>query len=144
MTTWIVVADGSRGRIFVQDKATGPLVESEDLIHSRARLRESELRSDRAGRERGVFGQGSSMFDARTEAHAHEAENFAKEIAEHLEAGRTSGKFQHLVLMAPPAFLGDLRGKLSDEVRKLVVGEVGKDLVTHSAEEVRKHLPHAM
>lgn len=144
MTTWIVVADSSRGKIFVQDKPNGPLVESEDLIHTGARLRESQLRSDRAGREGGAFGQGQSLFDARTEAHAHEAEAFAREIAEHLEAGRTGGKFQHLVLMAPPAFLGDLRGKLSDGVRRLVVGEVGKDLVTHTAEDVRMHLPHAM
>lgn len=144
MTTWVVVADSSRGKIFVQDKTGGPLIESEDLIHPSARLRESQLRSDRAGREGGAFGQAQSLFDARTEAHEHEAEAFAKEIATHLEAGRTSGRFQHLVLMAPPAFLGDLRGKLGDALRKLVVGEVGKDLVTHTAEDVRKHLPHVM
>lgn len=144
MTTWVVVADSSRGRIFVQEGPGEPLVEAEDMVHPGARLRGAELASDRSGRHSGAFGQGSHMFDVRTDAKEHEAENFAREIAEHLETGRTGGRFQKLVLMAPPAFLGELRGQLSDEVRKLVVGEVGKDLVTHSAEEVRKHLPYAM
>ncbi len=34
MTTWVVVADSSRGRIYVQDKPGGALTESEDLIHA--------------------------------------------------------------------------------------------------------------
>lgn len=144
MTMWVVVADSSRGKIFVQERPGEPLVEAEDMVHPGARLRGVELASDRSGRHSGAFGQGSHMFDVRTEAKEHEAESFAREIAEHLETGRTGGRFQKLVLMAPPAFLGDLRGRLSDEVRKLVVGEVGKDLVTHTAEEVRKHLPYAM
>ena len=140
MTTWVVVADSSRGKIFVQDKQSSELVEQVDLVHPSARLRGGDLSSDRSGRHSGAFGQGSHLFDARTEAKEHEAESFAKEIAERLETGRTSGQFQKLVLMAPPKFLGELREQLGDEVRKLVVAEIAKDLVTHSAEEVRDKL----
>jgi protein required for attachment to host cells len=144
MTTWVVVADSSRGKIFVQDKQSNELQESVDLIHPGARLQGEELTSDRSGRHFGAYGQGSHVFDARTEAKEHETETFAKEIAERLDSGRTSGQFQKLVLMAPPAFLGVLRTQLGDEVRKLVVEEIAKDLVTHSADEVRKHLRQAV
>lgn len=137
MTTWVVVADSSRAKIYVQDKPTGELQDAIDLVHPSARLHGVDLSSDRAGKHVGGFGQGSHMFDARTEAKEHEAENFAREIAERIESGRASDQFQKLVLMAPPEFLGVLREQLSDAVRKLVVEEIAKDLVTHSAEEVR-------
>ena len=61
-----------------------------------------------------------------------------------IETGRTSGQFQKLVLMAPPAFLGMLREQLGGEVRKLVVEEIAKDLVTHSIGEVRDKLRHVL
>jgi protein required for attachment to host cells len=139
-----VVADSSRGKIYVQDKHGSELQEKVDMVHPGARLRGTELASDRSGRHSGAFGQGSHMFDVRTEAKDHEAESFAKEIAERLETGRTSGQFQKLVLMAPPAFLGMLREQLGGEVRKLVVEEIAKDLVTHSIDEVRDKLRHVL
>ena len=144
MTTWVVVADSSRGKIYVQDKHGSELQEMVDMVHPGARLHGTELTSDRSGRHSGAFGQGSHMFDVRTEAKDHEAESFAKEIAERLETGRTSGQFQKLVLMAPPAFLGILREQLGGEVRKLVVEEIAKDLVTHSIDEVRDKLRHVL
>lgn len=144
MTTWIVVVDSSRGKIYVQDKHSSELQEKVDLVHPSARLHGVELSSDRAGKHTGAFGQGQHVFDARTNVKDHEVEIFAREIAEHLETGRTSGQFQKLVLMAPPAFLGVLREQLSDGVRELVVDEIAKDLVTHSSEEVRNKLQHVL
>ncbi|MBI5040130.1 MAG: host attachment protein [Gammaproteobacteria bacterium] len=140
MTTWVIVADSSRGKIYVQKKHNGELQEAVDLVHPGARLRGVDLSSDRAGGHVGAFGQGSHVFDARTAAKEHEAESFAKEIAERLESGRNSGQFQRLVLIAPPEFLGLLREQLGDNLRRLVVEEIAKDLVTHSADEVRDKL----
>lgn len=144
MTTWIVVVDSGRGKIYVQDKHNSELQEEVDLVHPSARLRGVELSSDRPGKHVGAFGQGQHVFDARTNVKDHEVEIFAKEIAERLETGRTSGQYQKLVLMAPPEFLGVLRGQLSDGVRELVVDEIAKDLVTHSSKEVRDKLQHIL
>ena len=143
MTTWVVVADSSRGKIYVQDKPGGELQEAVDLVHPSARLQGKDLKSDRAGAHVGAFGQGAHVFAARTEAREHEAESFAKEIAERLEGARNGGEFQKLVLMAPPEFLGLLREQLGDELRKLVVEEIAKDLVTRSADEVLEKMQHA-
>lgn len=140
MKTWVVVADSSRGRIYVQDKPDNALIEVEDLIHTGSRLHAGDLVSDRQGRDGGAVGQSRHVIDARTGVKEHEVETFAKEIAERLDSARVAGKYQRLVLMAPPAFLGTLRANLSDMVRDLVVGEMDKSLVTHTAEEVQRYL----
>lgn len=140
MTTWVIVADSSRGKVYTQAQANSALEETIDLVHPSSRLRGTDLSSDRAGGHTGGFGQGAHSFDPRTEAKEHEAETFAKEIADRLESGRTSGQFQKLVLMAPPEFLGVLREELNDELRKLVTGALAKDLVMRSVEEVQEHL----
>ena len=140
MKTWIVVADSSRGRIYVQDTPNGDLQEAEDLIHPSSRLHGGDLVSDRPGSDRGAVGQGRHVIDARTEAKEHEAETFAKEIAEHLKTARVEGRYQHLVLMAPPAFLGMLRENLDNKVLDLVVRQVDKNLVMHTAKDIRHHL----
>ena len=144
MTTWVVVADSSRGRIFVQDQRKSALQEKEDFIHPNSRMHGRDLTSDRPGSDSGAIGQGRHVIDAQTEVKQHEAESFAHEIVDHLETGRKSGSFNKLVLMAPPAFLGTLRECLSDELRKMVVGELDKDLSQHSIEEVQEHLQQAM
>lgn len=140
MTTWVVVADSSRGKIYAQDKPDGALREMFDLVHPGARLHDTDLTSDRAGRHTGAFGQGSHVFDSRTEAKEHEAETFAREIAARLEAGRTGDRFRKLVLIAPPEFLGVLRDQLGDSLRRLVVTELAKDLAKYSADEVHARL----
>lgn len=61
--------------------------------------------SDRQGRDGGAVGQGRHVIDARTEVKKHEAETFAKEIAERFDSTRVTGnKFQRLALMVSPAF----------------------------------------
>lgn len=140
MTTWIAVADSSRGRIFGQDGQAGPLIELYDLIHPGARLHDSELVTERPGSDHGALGQGRHIIDARTDTKDHEAEVFAREIAERLDKGRTSNQFQALVLIAPPEFLGLLRTRMGDELKKRVIGEIAKDLVVHSPDEVQENL----
>lgn len=143
MTTWVVVADSSRGKIYAQDEAGGALREMFDLVHTGARLHGAELTSDRAGGHAGTSGAGTHALDARTAAREHEAETFAKEIAVRLESGRTGGLFRHLVLVAPPTFLGALREQLDDPLRRLVTAEFAKDLVMYPADEVRARLQQA-
>ena len=48
-TTWILVAERSRARIFTLQNRVAPLQELESLVHPQSRLKESELVSDHAG-----------------------------------------------------------------------------------------------
>lgn len=57
------------------------------------------------------------------------AGGFGAELAVYLEEARAEGRYDELVLVAAPAFLGVLRGQLSGVARSALVGEIGKDLV---------------
>lgn len=60
---------------------------------------------------------------------SRQAGGFGAELARHLEEARAEGRYDELVLVAAPAFLGVLRDQLSGVARSALVGEIGKDLV---------------
>lgn len=128
-TTWIVAADRSRARIFRShwpDMGDAALVE--DHTHPEGRMQAKEVDAGAFGRGRGPDGR-SSPYDREVD-HRHEtAAQMAIEIAERMEAGRARNAFGHVVVVAPPLLLGELRRRFSPELTKLVDAEVDKELV---------------
>ena len=133
-TTWIVAADSSRARVLQVADPDGKLVEVEDLLNPEGRLNDRELTSDAHPRFRGTDGPGSDRQEMA--AVEHHVELFAKRIGNYLEKARTDHRFESLVVVAPPKFLGALRKELGREVEKLVAREVPKDLSGLSAREL--------
>lgn len=139
---WIVVADASRARLFRAETPRGPLVELADAVHSAARLEDQELLSDRAGRAFDSQGKHRHGMESPTAPHDQEAERFAHELAERLHVHHNAHDFDGLVLVAPPRFLGLLRGALDEQVAKQVLVSFDRDLTRiHTAAEVQSHLP---
>jgi protein required for attachment to host cells len=141
MSTWILVADNGRARVFAADKATGPLQEVRDLLYPEARLHEGDLVTDKAGRDRNPGAGGAHGFGV-DDARKHDgADRFAQEVCNLLESARNSGSFAKLYVVAAPQFLGLLRKHQSYSLRQLVAGEIDKNLTTHDSAAIRKHLP---
>mgnify|MGYP000093132785 FL=1 len=137
---WVVVADSSRARIFSAEKPASPLVEIQTLAHPQARLHEGDLVSDKAGRDRNP-GATSHDMGNESDTKREEAIRFANQVCSTLEAGRTSGQFEKLYVIAAPSFLGILRKHQSNALGKLVTAEVSKNLAGHHPSEIRKNLP---
>jgi len=139
-TTWILVSDASRARVFSFDKEDGPWSLVEELEHPLGRARTSDLVSDRTGRQRQI---GPSL-EAQTDPAEQEAHRFAERLGHLLQKGSDDHRFARLVLIAPPRFLGYLRGVMR-EVGRHVVVSVDKDYTHHDAKELRRlvapHLP---
>jgi len=106
-------------------------------------MHEGDLVSDRAGNDGGSIGQGRHVIDDKISAREHEKIEFARQLAERLDAGCNAGSFERLVLIAPPAFLGLLRDKLSKKVMDRVYKQIDKNLVQKPAEIVREHISMA-
>ena len=140
--TWIVVAESSRAKIFELNKKNTPLKELQDFIHTSSKLHEQEVTTDLSGGSRISYGHGSHKMNAQTSVKEHESKVFAKTISQYIEKARNKGKFQKLILMSPPAFLGQLRKQLSSETFKRIVSEIDKNLVKHKACEIQAHLPY--
>lgn len=139
--TWVVVAESSRAKIFELDKRNLPLKELEGFAHTPSRVHEQQLTSDLPGRSNDSHGHGSHKMGTHTSAKQHESQEFAKTIGNHLDSARCQGKFDKLIIMSSPAFLGQLRKQLSSETRKYVHSEIDKNLVRHNTSEIQEHLP---
>ena len=137
--TWVLVADSSCAKIFKSAGKSGELQEVADLVHSESKMHEQQISSDLPGSNSGGGGSRHS-FEGQTGIKENEAVNFAREIDAQLETGRNNGQFDKLVVAAGPAFLGVLRKNMSSNISKLIAGEINKDLVKFSNEEIKNHL----
>jgi protein required for attachment to host cells len=129
MSIWVLVADNSRARIFTTDKPAGALTEVRDLTHPEARLHGVDLITDKPGQD-------------KTDIHKQDgAERFASSVCAELESARAGGAFSKLYVVAAPGFLGMLRKHQSNSLKRLVVGEVDKNLATQDPVTIRGQLP---
>jgi len=149
MSTRIVVADESEARFYDLERLDAPLQEVGRLTDPTARLHDRDLKSDRPGR---VFDHAAGATQRRGSVshHAtggertprkHAAAVFADRIADGLKSDRDQHRFEHLVLIAAPAFLGLLRAALPKAVGATIVAEIPKDLIHQPESAVRAHLP---
>jgi protein required for attachment to host cells len=138
--TWILVADNTHARFFTTSTPSSGLVEIEDIAHTEGRLHDREITSDLPGKIKSSDG-GGHAFEQPTDPKKHEADNFARLVTQHLETAHNANKFEQLLIIAEPSFLGLLRNHLPEQIKKLVCFELDKNITTLTAAEIRKHLP---
>lgn len=133
----IVVCDGERSR-FIKNAGTAlhPAFEQFDTMeHENPRA--GEQATDKPGRfNDGPRVQRSSV--AETDRHKLEKVRFAHLLAEVLQRAAYEDAFKDLVLVAPPAVLGELRSQLHPDVQKCVLAEVDKLLTNHPLAAIQR------
>jgi protein required for attachment to host cells len=128
MDTWILITDASRARVFSADPAGTTWTLQREHQHPASRAKEAELDPSQRGRQQQrAGGPYRPAMEPSTPPKEVERETFARELAEGLERDFDAHRYAHLVLVAPPHFLGLLRKSLSDKVAKQVVATVDKD-----------------
>lgn len=143
--TYILVADGARARLYSNHgvgkglQAVSGATHKADLHHH-----DREILTDKPGRAFNSVGSGRSAMEPQTDWHRFEKHKFAREMAKVLDAAAASKAFDRLILIAPPATLGDLRTELGDAARKLVSAELAKDLTRHAEQELPQHLSEVL
>jgi protein required for attachment to host cells len=147
-TTWIVAADESRARILQVTGRKQSLTEVYDLVNPAGRAQDREMVTDAEPRFSGHGGVGKPgaaptsgpPSDAeRQGAVEHSVRVFARDVGRYLDKARLAQRFDRLVLVAPPKFLGALRKELHKEVEKLVADELPKDLSWLNAREIERY-----
>ena len=133
---WILVTDSALARIFDADPKTRQVNEIAALIHTEGRDHERDLSSDRGGRSFDSVGGGRHTMSKHVSPHEHEADLFARRIAERLGNGYEAGDFKHLYLSAPPAFLGLLRKRLDSKVYNILDQTISKNLVHETPDTI--------
>lgn len=144
LNMWVVVAEQSSARIFSVDRPDGDLHEVDRLEHPLAERKNREIVTDRPGRTFDSAGQHRHAMDPQHTPAESEAIRFAKRVADHLEQARVAHRFDALLLVAGPEFLGRLRQELTPSLGDLVRAEITKNLGQFNAAEIREHLPERL
>lgn len=138
---WVLVADSSDARIYAARNLRSPLDLVATLSHQASRLHARDLGSDAPGRVHDRFGPARHSLDEGQQLKTTEKQRFAREIADRLAEAHRQKKFDRLVVMAGPAFLGMLRHLLSKPLAAAVIAEVPKDLVAQDVAAIQAHIP---
>jgi protein required for attachment to host cells len=142
--TWIVIADGAH--VAAMETVTGnpQLHRVDEMFFSTELPRTHQLVSDREGRSFESQGNTRHAKEGRTDPHRELKRQFAGKIAAALRAKLREARFDHLILIAPPVTLGDLRAALPKAVRDRVRAELPQDLVKLPPSKLRRHLQAAL
>ena len=144
MSICVIVADSSKARILTAQSRSGTLEINRELIHDDSRLKEQELVADGAGITNDSGGYGKHSMGYEKNAHQRQAKIFAHELCSEVDKIRRKDDIGRIHLVAAPKFLGLLRNSLNKQCAALLVGEINKDLVNHSIEDIRAHLPRQL
>lgn len=136
---WVVVADGEKA-LFLYNEGDGlypNLKVFREFEHENPPSREQG--ADRAGRYADASKLHRSAVE-NTDWHSIEKERFAREIADRLYRFAHAGRFEELILVAPPQVLGEMRKELHPEVTGRIVAEMPKDLTKHPVDKIEELL----
>lgn len=140
--TWILIANATEARILQQEPGR-PLVVLQAFHHPAGRARSSELGDDKAGRELSGRGFGGAAFEPRVDAQSKEHLQFARDLADALEAGAREGRYGALDIHASSHFLGELKHALGDGSRRLLTATHDVDLTSFGVQEIEQRLQQA-
>jgi protein required for attachment to host cells len=146
----IAVVDAARARLFTYQEDAEPgreLREIRDLVNPGRRMKQgdmfSESRPPLTGTGKpGVGKEPTSTKDDHRDDHVEMMDmKFAKEIVEELDKILRLEGYGHVILVAPPKMLGELR-KANGTLKRngLVLDEVQNDLSNLNVTQVHDHL----
>lgn len=127
-TTWLLIADGARGRILSVEGhgASRQFVEVEEFSGDHAANR--DLLRDKPTRVYESQGEARHANEPKSDPHRELKRSFAEHIADAISAHLAKAAFDKLIVVAAPVTLGDLRAAFSDTVKARITAEIDKDL----------------
>ena len=124
--TLVVVADGEGARVF-RNVASG---NGNDLTLKQFDLLELMNMND----------DGPSTSPTEATGQQIDEATFAKQLALRLNDGALKGEYEHLVLIADPQTLGQMRPLLHKETQQRMLGEIAKTLTNSPLQDIERAL----
>ncbi|MFC2952284.1 host attachment protein [Marinicaulis aureus] len=137
-TTWFLIVDSAKSRIFESSGPHGTWSKLEEAADDDARKPSRDLGRDRPTRGR-TIGTGAPFAVTGASEHDKAAEEFLADCARDLAEAEKKGRFDQLVVAAPPAALGVLRKKLSAETTAKLIGVYDKDLTNENERDLHEY-----
>ncbi len=139
--TWVVVADSNHAQIYLRKQLNSPLKTVVSMEDRQSQGRDAASDDDDAGGVfRAVGHNGRGRADAAPPGRRNGRAQFAREVVERVERGRTREEFEELILIAPPQLLGIMRESLTKPTLDRVSREIAKNLVALEPERIKPYL----
>ena len=137
---WVVVADGEKA-LFLENGGT-PDKPALFVFNAfeQPNPKTAMQGVDRPGRLSEGMGSSHRSAVQETDWHRLAKHEFAHDIASVLEQSVQAGRFEQLVIVAPPVVLGELRKSLNKAVTDRIIADEAKDLTGHPVQEIEKML----
>lgn len=127
-TTWILVADSSRARIFAKDRDEERYQEIEDFANPVGHEDDSDVMRNQLGRFRGRNDANQAhTATPETDPVEHRIDQFSKSLGDYLDKACLEKRYESLRVIAPPRFLGHIRDHLGEHARQHLEEEIAKD-----------------
>ncbi|MDH3666417.1 MAG: host attachment family protein [Paracoccaceae bacterium] len=142
-TTWVVVADGAKALILVNegtDRMPNLRVDWKSEIDAPP---SREINADRPGR-RSDSGPGQRSAMEPVDAHRIGSDRFIDSLADRIDRAVQSGRSERLVLVAPPRVLGRLRASLTKATADAVAAELRRDLTGQTVSDIEMQVAKAL
>ncbi len=137
--TCIAACSGTAAKLWLSTARFGDWQALTEFEHPQSATREGDLTSDRPGRSFDSVGGGRHAMSQPRSAHEQELVRFAEQVSEFINAGIAKGKFDKLVLLAAPGFLGFLRSKLSSAATNATVLTASKNITSLDEDRIREY-----
>lgn len=134
--TWIVLANARTAKFLIH---TGPGKGLEPTGKEVLHAEPPRPYADRAGEVQSSVGPGVSAVEQSDPKALAEAE-FVGTVCTYLQQSFASDAFERLVIVAGPHMLGQIRKALPEDLSKLVIAEMNKDLTQVTLKELPEHL----
>lgn len=143
-TCWILVADRAKARLLhALPDGQGPFPVLKCYVHEEGRRRDKDRDSAEPGRVIHPAGYVSAVEPHEDRNHL-EARKFASILIDDLERNSLENRFDQLMVIAPPKFLGVLREAWYPDLKKKIFLEVSQDLMPLSDAELQQRLEGLM
>ena len=132
--TFLLLANEHEARFFQNDGPGHGLIELGGLKQG-----EPTRYADLPGRSQASTGAARHGFDRAATEREHDRENFAGDVVNAAQEFWAQGQFDRFVMSAPPKMLGELRNDLSDDLRRVLLGDKNKDLLKIAVTDLPAH-----
>lgn len=124
---WVVVADGARATVFVNEgTAFEPRLQTV-RSYAQDNPKTSELGDDKPGRAFESTGSRRSSVEA-PDLHRRAEDRFVDGIMVDLAKDAAENAFEHVVIVAPPVALGEMRKAADPHLQSRIAMWIDKDL----------------
>ncbi len=137
---WVLIADGGQAMVLESDGPGRELAPASGMAFSAEIPAGRDILTDRPGRSFDSVGAARHAMESPSDPRRQLKRQFADMLGQEIAMALRQGRFDRLVVVAPPSALGDLREALPADVKKLVSAEINKDLVKTPLAELPRHL----